>query len=163
MSEITRGSGGREVVRVGVDLAKRVIQVHAVDGACRVVTSRALARDKFMPWCTQLPAGCLVVMEVSSSAHHWGRKLKALGMDARIVAAQLAAPYRIEGATGKNDANDAEPGHEQSLRTVRAWRRAGPLRPARGRDLRGRQPPAHALRAHQNRGATKHAGRAQSP
>jgi transposase len=27
MSEITRG----EVVRVGVDLAKRVIQVHAVD------------------------------------------------------------------------------------------------------------------------------------
>jgi transposase len=107
MSEITRGSGGREVVRVGVDLAKRVIQVHAVDGAGRVVTSRALARDKFMPWCTQLPAGCLVVMEVSSSAHHWGRKLMALGMDARIVAAQLAAPYRSEGATGKNDANDA--------------------------------------------------------
>jgi transposase len=107
MSEITRGSGGREVVRVGVDLAKRVIQVHAVDAAGRVVTSRALARDKFMPWCAQLPAGCLVVMEVSSSAHHWGRKLMALGMDARIIAAQLAAPYRSEGATGKNDANDA--------------------------------------------------------
>jgi transposase len=107
MSEITRGSGGREVVRVGVDLAKRVIQLHAVDAAGRVVTSRALARDKFMPWCAQLPAGCLIVMEVSSSAHHWGRKLMALGMDARIIAAQLAAPYRSEGATGKNDANDA--------------------------------------------------------
>ncbi|MFM8899907.1 MAG: IS110 family transposase [Burkholderiales bacterium] len=107
MSEITRGSGGREVVRVGVDLAKRVIQVHAVDAAGRVVTSRALARDKFMAWCAQLPPGCLVVMEVSSSAHHWGRKLIALGMDARIIAAQLAAPYRSEGATGKNDANDA--------------------------------------------------------
>jgi transposase len=107
MSEITRGSGGRDVVRVGVDLAKRVIQVHAVDAAGRVVTSRALARDKFMAWCAQLPPGCLVVMEVSSSAHHWGRKLMALGMDARIVAAQLAAPYRSEGATGKNDANDA--------------------------------------------------------
>jgi transposase len=78
MSEITRGSGGREVVRVGVDLAKRVIQVHAVDAAGRVVTSRALARDKFMAWCAQLPPGCLVVMEVSSSAHHWGRKLMAV-------------------------------------------------------------------------------------
>jgi transposase len=94
-------------VRVGVDLAKRVIQVHAVDAAGRVVTSRALARDKFIAWCVQLPAGCRVVMEVSSSAHHWGRKLLAMGLDARIVAAQLAAPYRAEGATGKNDANDA--------------------------------------------------------
>ena len=69
MSETTRGSGGREVVRVGVDLAKRVIQVHAADAAGRVVTSRALARDKFMAWCAQLPPGCLVAMEVSSSAH----------------------------------------------------------------------------------------------
>ena len=76
--------------------------------------NRSLARDKFLAWCAQLPAGCLVVMEVSSSAHHWARKLNALGLDARIVAAQLAAPYRAEGASGKNDANDAEPGHKQS-------------------------------------------------
>lgn len=107
MSEITRSCSGREVVRVGVDLAKRVIQVHAVDGAGRTVSSRALAREKFIAWCAQLPPGCLVVMEVSSSAHHWGRKLIALGLDARIVAAQLAAPYRSEGTAGKNDANDA--------------------------------------------------------
>ena len=58
-------------VRVGVDLAKRVIQVHAVDAAGRVVTSRALARDKFIEWCVVLPAGCIVAMEASSSAHHW--------------------------------------------------------------------------------------------
>jgi transposase len=116
MNESTRVGTGVEAVRspihaptvrVGVDLAKRVIQVHAVDAAGRVVTSRALARDKFIAWCVQLPAGCRVVMEVSSSAHHWGRKLVAMGLDARIVAAQLAAPYRAEGATGKNDANDA--------------------------------------------------------
>jgi transposase len=56
MSEFTRGCSGREVARVGVDLAKRVIQVQAVDVAGRVVTSRALVRDKFMPWCAQLPA-----------------------------------------------------------------------------------------------------------
>jgi transposase len=30
-----------------------------------------------------------------------------LGIDARIVSAQLAAPYRQEGRSGKNDANDA--------------------------------------------------------
>lgn len=103
MDKITR----IEAVRVGVDLAKRVIQVHAVDGAGRVVTNRALARDKFLAWCAQLPPGCMVVMEVSSSAHHWARQLLAMGLDARIVSAQLAAPYRAEGASGKNDANDA--------------------------------------------------------
>ena len=95
------------VVRVGVDLAKHVIQVHAVNTAGRVLTSRALARDKFVEWCVKLPAGCVVAMEASSSAHHWSRKLAALGLDARILSAQLVSPYRNQGATGKNDANDA--------------------------------------------------------
>ena len=103
MSEITRG----QAVRVGVDLAKRVIQVHAVDGSGQVLAGRALARDKFLPWCAQLPAGCIVAMETSSSAHHWARKLIGLGLDARIIAAQLVSPYRRQGASGKNDANDA--------------------------------------------------------
>ena len=103
MEKITRG----EAVRVGADLAKRVIQVHAVDAAGRLVTSRALARDKFFEWCVRLPAGCIVAMEASSSAHHWARKLIGFGLDARIISAQLVSPYRSEGATGKNDANDA--------------------------------------------------------
>jgi transposase len=111
MEQITRaadvGKSRGEAVRVGVDLAKRIIQVHAVDGAGQVLTVRALARDKFIAWCAQLPAGCIVAMETSSSSHHWARKLGALGLDARIIAAQLVSPYRRQGASGKNDANDA--------------------------------------------------------
>lgn len=103
MDKITRVPAAR----VGVDLSKRVIQVQAVDEAGRRLTNRSLSRDKFVPWCSQLPPGCLVVMEVSSSAHHWARKLQAMGLDARIVSAHLAAPYRAEGVSGKNDANDA--------------------------------------------------------
>jgi transposase len=30
-----------------------------------------------------------------------------MGLDARIIAAHLVAPYRLQGKTGKNDANDA--------------------------------------------------------
>ncbi len=96
-----------EITRVGADLAKSVIQVHAVDVSGKVITNRPLARDKFMAWCTQLPAGCMIAMEASSSAHHWARKLVALGLDARIIAAHLVAPYRLQGKGGKNDANDA--------------------------------------------------------
>ena len=46
-------------------------------------------------------------METSSSAHHWSHKLIAMGLNARITAAQLVSPYRNQGASGKNDANDA--------------------------------------------------------
>ena len=103
MDKVIRGCA----VRVGVDLAKRVIQVHAVDAAGRMLASRALARDRFTEWCVKLPAGCIVAMEASSSAHHWARKLLALGLEPRIISAQLVSPYRSQGATGKNDANDA--------------------------------------------------------
>ena len=108
MEQITRAASGVSSVRVGVDLAKRVIEVHAVDASSgRVQTKRALRRDQFIAWCAQLPAGSLVAMEASSSAHHWARKLAALGLDARIISAQLVSPYRLQGHTGKNDANDA--------------------------------------------------------
>ena len=107
MEQITRGEAGRCVARVGVDLAKRVIQVHTVDAAGRLLSSRALARERFIGWCAQLPAGCVIAMEAGSSAHHWARKLRAMGLDARIVAAHLVTPFRRQGSSGKNDANDA--------------------------------------------------------
>lgn len=96
-----------EITRVGVDLAKRVIQVHAVDAAGKMVAAKALARDRFAAWCAQLPAGCLVAMEACSGAHHWARKLQAFGLDARLIAANFVVPYRMQGRSGKNDANDA--------------------------------------------------------
>ena len=76
-----------EALRVGVDLAKRVIQVHAVDAVERVLTSKALARDRFIEWCVRLRAGSVVAMVASSSAHHWARKLQALGLAPRIMSA----------------------------------------------------------------------------
>ena len=73
-----------EITRVGVDLAKAVIQVHAVNAGGKLVTNRQLSRDKFLSWCGQLPAGCTVAMEACGGAHHWARKLIALGLNAKI-------------------------------------------------------------------------------
>ena len=104
MSEITR----RLIARVGVDIAKQVMHVHAVDAAGRRVVARALKRDQFVPWCEQhLPAGCTVAMEACSGAHHWARRLMLLGFAARLIAPHLVTPYRMEGKVGKNDATDA--------------------------------------------------------
>jgi transposase len=96
-----------DITRVGVDLAKNVIQVHAVNAQDKLVTNRALSRDKFMSWCVHLQAGCIIAMEACSSAHHWARKLVTMGFEVRIIPAQFVAPYRLQGKGGKNDANDA--------------------------------------------------------
>jgi len=96
-----------EITRVGVDLAKSVIQVNAVDAGGKLVTNRQLSRDKFLSWCAQLPPGCLVAMEACGGAHHWARKLIDLGLNAKIIAAHMVVPYRLQGKGGKNDANDA--------------------------------------------------------
>jgi hypothetical protein len=72
-----------QITRVGVDLAKRVMQVHAVNAAGRVMSAEALARDKLMAWCVQLSPGCLTAMEACSGGHHWARKLKVMGLDAQ--------------------------------------------------------------------------------
>jgi transposase len=103
MTEITRSA----VARVGVDLSKRVFQVHAVDRAGRVVMARAFAADRFYTWCAALPALCLVAMEACGGAHHVARRLRLMGLDARLVAGHFVTPYRMAGKRGKNDANDA--------------------------------------------------------
>jgi transposase len=97
MTKSTRQAATVEVltraVRVGVDLAKQVIQVHAVDGAGQRLVSRAIKRDQFLAWCTQLPAGCLVAMEACGGSHHWARQLRAMGLDARMMAPNFVLPY----------------------------------------------------------------------
>jgi transposase len=103
MVEITRSA----ITRVGVDLSKRVYQVHAVDRHGRVVLVKAFSVDRFFAWCSTLPAGCVVAMEACGGAHHVGRRLQTMGLDARLIAGHFVTPYRMAGKSGKNDANDA--------------------------------------------------------
>ncbi len=103
MSEITRSA----VARVGVDLSKHVLQVHAVDRGGHRVLARPMSPERFLAWCKDLPAGCLVAMEACGGAHHLARRLALLGLDARLIAGHFVTPYRMAGKSGKNDANDA--------------------------------------------------------
>lgn len=96
------------IVRVGADLAKDVIQVHAVDACERLVVARQVRRADFRAWCAKLPTGCIVAMEACSSAHHWGRVLGEMGLEVRLISPSFVAPYRFGGKAAKSDANDAE-------------------------------------------------------
>ena len=95
------------ICRVGVDLAKQVYQVHAVDGFEKVALARSMSPDRFLAWCATLQPGCVVAMESCSGAHHVCRRLRPIGLDARILPAQHVAAYRVAGKRSKNDATDA--------------------------------------------------------
>lgn len=103
MKETTRAP----IARVGVDLSKRVYQVQAVDRAGQRALAKAMSVERFYAWCAQLPAGCLVAMEACGGAHHVARRLRLMGLDARLIAGHFVTPYRMAGRSGKNDANDA--------------------------------------------------------
>ena len=59
------------VTRVGLDLAKRVLRVHAVDATGSVVIARSVNRRTLLKFFGALPR-CLVAMEACSCAHHLG-------------------------------------------------------------------------------------------
>jgi transposase len=93
-----------KITRVGLDLAKRVFQVHGVNEHGAAKLSQKLARGEVLQFFAQLPP-CTVGIEACGGAHYWGRELGKLGHSVRLMAAQFVNPYR---KSGKNDVNDAE-------------------------------------------------------
>lgn len=93
-----------QITTVGLDLAKRVFQVHAVDASRDVVVRKALRRSQVLPFFTKLPP-CLIGLEACGTSHHWARELTRLGHEVRLIPPAYVKPYVKRG---KNDAVDAE-------------------------------------------------------
>lgn len=98
-----RGSD-MQVTTYGVDLAKRVFQVHWVEVETGEVKRKVLARGELSGFFARREAG-LVAMEACGSAHHWGRVFRALGHQVRLVSAQFVRPFV---KSNKTDAADAQ-------------------------------------------------------
>jgi len=93
-----------KITTVGIDLAKNLFQVHAVDERGRAVLRKQLRRDQMAGFFVNLPP-CLIGMEACASAHHWARTLQKFGHSVRLMAPQFVKPYV---KTNKNDVADAE-------------------------------------------------------
>lgn len=93
-----------EINTIGIDLAKEVFQVHAVDARGHVVLKKKLKRKEMATFFANLTP-CLIGIEACSSSHYWARKLQSLGHQVKLMAPQFVKPYV---KANKNDAADAE-------------------------------------------------------
>jgi transposase len=94
------------IIRVGVDLAKNVFQLHGIDRNEKPVLRRRLDRREWLQVIqATVPAHCEIGMEACGGSHHWARQLQARGYRVKLIAPQYVKPYV---QSNKNDANDAE-------------------------------------------------------
>jgi transposase len=93
-----------QIKRIGIDTSKAVFTLHAIDQADRPVLRVNLRRTQMLPFFKKRPR-TEIALEACGSAHHWARKLTALGHDVRLIPPQYVKPS-VKRA--KNDRNDAE-------------------------------------------------------
>ena len=93
----------REVITIGVDLAKNVFQIHGVDAVEAVVVHRQLRRGQVLPFFKK-QSSCLVGMEACATAHHWARQLIAFGHEVKLMPPHYVKPYVKRGKTDAADA-----------------------------------------------------------
>lgn len=89
---------------IGLDLAKRSFQLHGAHGDGSVAFRKKLSREKVLTFLAGQPR-CIVAMEACGSAHHWGRAIRDLGHDVRLIPPVYVKPFVKRQ---KNDAADAE-------------------------------------------------------
>jgi transposase len=93
-----------EITTIGLDLAKNVFQVHAINSASNVVLKKTLRRSQMRSFFERLDP-CLVGIEACGTSHYWAREIIKLGHDVRLMPPAYVKPYLKRG---KTDASDAE-------------------------------------------------------
>jgi transposase len=91
------------IAMIGLDTAKSVFQVYAVNELGQVEVRRKLQRSELIPFFEKQEV-CTVILEACGAAHHWARILIGLGHDVKLVAPEAARPFVKKGK--KNDAAD---------------------------------------------------------
>lgn len=93
-----------KITTIGLDIAKNVFHLFAVNPMGRFVKKKQLKRRQLLAYTAKLEP-CLIVLEACGGANFWARELMAQGHQVKLIAPQYVKPF-VKG--NKNDYNDAE-------------------------------------------------------
>lgn len=93
-----------KITTIGLDIAKIVFHLYAVNKMGRYVKKKQLKRHQLLQYLARLEP-CVIVMEACGGANYWAREIRALGHEVKLIAPQYVKPY-VKG--NKNDYNDAQ-------------------------------------------------------
>ena len=92
------------ITTLGIDIAKRVFQLHGVNEEGKILLKKKVKRNELLSIVANLP-NCLVGMEACGGSHYWSREFSKLGHEVKLMHPQFVKPYV---KSNKNDMLDAE-------------------------------------------------------
>lgn len=95
----------QKVYFIGLDIAKNIFQLFMADQHGKQISNRKMNRSQMIQFFSNLPA-CTIGIEACGTAHHWVRKLSAMGHTVNLI-----QPVRVKaflGGRNKTDAADAK-------------------------------------------------------
>lgn len=126
-----------EIKQIGIDTSKHVFTLHGVDASGAAILRRDLKRSAFEAYMAKL-APMEVALEACGGAHHWARRLMAMGHRVRLIPPQYVKPYVKRSKTDQADAEAiCEAAGRPSMRfvPVKSAERQGELMVLRTREL----------------------------
>src|SRR5260370_10119491 len=88
---------------VGVDIAKRVFQLHWVEPATGEIVALQLKREKFLEHFVNR-SSCLIGMEACGGSQHWARSLRKLGQEVRLRSGQMVKHFLCRNKNAETEA-----------------------------------------------------------
>ncbi len=88
---------------IGVDIAKRVFQLHWIESGTGEIVSLQLKREQFLEHFANLVPS-LIGMEACGGSQHWARQLQKMGHEVKLLPGKQVKPF-VGG--NKSDVHDA--------------------------------------------------------
>lgn len=73
---------------IGIDLAKSVFQVCALQTNKKVLFNKKVKRASLMSTVRQFDPGTLITLEACSTSHYWGRIFQEMGFEVKLIPPQ---------------------------------------------------------------------------
>ena len=91
-----------KITRIGLDIAKNIFVLHAVNEHGKTVKRQTLDRSKVLSFFAQIEP-CLVGIESCASSQHWAREIAKLGHHVKLMNPKFVVPCLLYTSPSPRD------------------------------------------------------------